>query len=144
MTSNVIGPSREIVTNSAPSSESVRFCKDCKWFVPYDNPDRMELGKCSHKSAERHWAKFADSDGLVTGELRFSFARNERSRANGCGLEATLFEPKPVEHPAETVTAREASNKPTDSAYISALILIIVAFASAIVTALCIKGLDWK
>lgn len=142
MTSNVIGPSREIVTNSDPSSESVRFCKDCKWFVPYDNPDRMELGKCSHKSAERHWAKFADSDGLVTGELRLSFARNERSRANGCGFEATLFEPKPAD--SATVTAREASNKPTDSAYISALILIIVAFASAIVTALCIKGLDWK
>jgi len=112
------------------------------WLAPYDNKDLPELGKCLHPSAKRYWAEAIDADGLVTGEIRLAFARNERRRVEGCGLEATLFEPKPAD--SATVTAREAPNKSTDSAYIAALILILVAFASAIVTALCIKGLDWK
>lgn len=139
MSANVIGPSRESVTDTSPSSD-LRFCRDCKWLAPYDNKDLPELGKCLHPSAKLYWAKALDSDGLVTGELRFSFARNERARADGCGFEATLFEPKPAT--SATVTASETPNKSTDSAYIAALILILVAFASAIVTALCIKGLE--
>lgn len=126
-------------TTASPSSD-LRFCRDCKWFVPYKDQHRMELGKCSHKFAERNWAKALDADSLVTGQTNFSFARNERARADGCGFEATLFEPKPAT--SATVTASETPNKSTDSAYIAALILILVAFASAIVTALCIKGLE--
>lgn len=128
-------------TTSSPSSV-LHFCKDCKWFVPYPDVTRRDLSACVQPAVARYWAMLRKEKYLVTGGIEGAWAENERAstRAGACGVEATLFEPKPAD--SATVTASEAPNKSTDSAYIAALILILVAFASAIVTALCIKGLE--
>ena len=95
MTSNVIGPSREIVTNSAPSSEPVRFCKDCKWCEPF--PLLMKLSGCRHSLVVAEWDALLGGVDPVSGERPTDGtapAKHTRQWEHGaCGPAAKLFEP---------------------------------------------------
>ena len=93
MSANVTGPSRNVVTNSAPTSVPVRFCKDCKWFfVRYgDNP---ENGNCMRAEVLQNGLHFIQArKALVTGGG--VDAANERGFGSACGFAGKLFEPLP-------------------------------------------------
>lgn len=94
MTRNTIGPSREIVTNSAPSSDPVRFCKDCKWFVVRDG-GYPENGRCRRVEVILgRQQTITAGEALVTGIG--VFACFERAFGKECGPRGLLFEPLPL------------------------------------------------
>lgn len=101
MSANVIGPSRESVTNSDPSSDPVRFCKDCKWCVPF--PLLMKLSQCRNPLVVAEWDAQLGGINPVSGERPTDGtapAEPTRQWKHGaCGPAAKLFEPRPPPPP---------------------------------------------
>ena len=69
-----------------------KFCKDCKWFVPYERPDYLNLSRCSEPTVSA--SVDPDIDWLVTGGPRpHPFASTGRV-GSICGAAAALWQPK--------------------------------------------------
>jgi len=63
-----------ILTGSLSSNNSLKICKDCKYFI--------ENKECK---------KFSETD-LVTGSKTYEYAKNMRNDITKCGMEAKYFE----------------------------------------------------
>lgn len=71
-----------------------RACVDCRWMIPYEQPEHMRLSRCSHPEEQKPavWNP-------VTGEgmpPEPSFCSNARSQYGRCGASASLFESLPL------------------------------------------------
>jgi hypothetical protein len=65
-----------------------KFCKDCRYFKAWSNPDRMDLSDCDHPESLKK------PDGyLVTGGP-FTLRMCQSMRNGPCGEDARLFEAK--------------------------------------------------
>jgi len=65
-----------------------KFCKDCRYFIPWSNPERQDLSDCSHPESAKRPEGY-----LVTGAppvMRMC----QSMRAGPCGESAKLFEPR--------------------------------------------------
>ena len=57
-------------------------CKDCKFFIPYENQEQYTLGRCM---------LFGKKD-IISGEITYEFADVCRISSNKCGYTGTLYE----------------------------------------------------
>lgn len=65
-----------------------KYCKDCRYFVAWQNPERMDLSDCSHPESLKR------PDGyLVTGAPAV-YRMCQSMRIGPCGEDAKLFAPK--------------------------------------------------
>lgn len=56
-------------------------CKDCKFFIPYENKEQYTLGRC----------RLFGKKNLVSGEITYEFADVCRISSNKCGNNGTLY-----------------------------------------------------
>ena len=63
------------------------ICQTCKYYKPFSifgHKDNYEYSRCM---------KFGEKN-IITGELKFEFAKNIRRDGNKCGPNGTLYEEK--------------------------------------------------
>lgn len=56
-------------------------CKDCKFFIPFENQEQYTLGRCM----------LFGKKNLVSGEITYEFADVCRISSNKCGHNGTLY-----------------------------------------------------
>ena len=56
-------------------------CKDCKFFIPFENKEQYTLGRCM---------LFAKKN-IISGEITHEFADVCRISSNKCGYNGTLY-----------------------------------------------------
>jgi hypothetical protein len=56
-------------------------CKDCKFFIPYENKEQYTLGRCM----------LFGKKNIISGEITYEFADVCRISSNKCGYNGTLY-----------------------------------------------------
>ena len=72
---------------------TLRYCKDCKFYVSYYNSDSIEYSRCNNLQVNESNSRF-----LVTGSKNAGkLCQDERyDPDNPCGTNAELFEKAPM------------------------------------------------
>ena len=79
-----------------------KYCKDCKYFVAWTNPERLDLSDCSHPESFKFPGGY-----LVTGAKAVKRMCRSMREFGPCGEKAELFE----QQPNDTTTTRDQQHE---------------------------------